>query len=121
MRMRRVLAATAFLFTAAAALDAAEAATITIDLPSAADVQTITAHYQCGTMAVTVDYINAGNVSLAVLHLPDEIVVAANVLSGSGARYAGGKYIWWSTGNDATLADLTAGGEDSPTQCTGTD
>ena len=115
MQGKRVLALAAALTLTTAG---AEAATLTIDVPEATDVETTTVHYLCGEMPVTVDYINAGPVSLAVLHLPDELVVAANVISGSGARYAGGKYIWWSSGAGTTLADLQNGGEDNPTSCT---
>ena len=40
--------------------------------------------------------------------------MASNVLSASGARYAGGQYIWWSKGDTADLYDLTEGGEETP-------
>ena len=61
-----------------------------------------------------VDYINAGPVSLAVFVRNGELVVASNVLSGSGARYAGGKYIWWTKGADGSLYDLTQGEDADP-------
>ncbi len=118
MQIRHALAGTAFLLAIAAGQSAAQAATVTIDVPSAATVDTTTVRYRCGAMPVTVDYINSGPVSLAVLHLPDDLVVAANVISGSGARYAGAQYIWWTSGSGVTLANLMEGGEDLPTQCT---
>ncbi len=117
VQIKRVLAIAAII-VAAAGSSAAQAATVTIDVPSAAAVDTTTTHYSCGKMQVTVDYINAGPVSLAVLHLPNDLVVAANVISASGARYAGAQYIWWTSGSGVTLADLMHGGEDAPIQCT---
>lgn len=97
----------------------AKADQIVIPVPSAVDV--VTQSYACGGQAVTVDYINAGTISLAVLHMGDELVVAAGVLSGSGARYAGDRYIWWSHGGGADLYDLTGpGGETTPVACTET-
>lgn len=92
----------------------ASAAVITIPLPAETEVETIEAAYDCGGDAVTVSYINAGGISLAVLAIGGETVVAANVVSGSGARYAGAQYIWWTKGDDAMLYDLTQGGEDEP-------
>ena len=38
--------------------------------------------------------------------MEDQTVVAANVISGSGAKYAGGIYIWWTKGETADLYNL---------------
>lgn len=93
------------------------AATITIELPGNAP-ETATVSYKCdGGQAVTAIYVNATDNSLAVLKIGEETIVAANVLAGSGARYAGGKYIWWTKGREADLYDVT-NGEDAPgTHC----
>lgn len=107
---RHSIAGLALAFSAGAAL----AAPVTIDVPGADTVEVTSGAYQCGSMTITVDYINAGPVSLAVLHMPDDFVVASNVISGSGARYAGAQYIWWSQGDEADLYDLMQGGEDGP-------
>ncbi|MGD9740776.1 MAG: MliC family protein [Bauldia sp.] len=65
----------------------------------------ITAHYTCPFGAVTVDYMTAGAFSVALVHLPDETVLMAQVISADGGRYAGGPYIWWDHGNEATYFD----------------
>jgi membrane-bound inhibitor of C-type lysozyme len=94
----------------------ATANAIVIPVPSPVDVATRS--YMCGRLAVTVDYINAGGISLAVLHLRDELVIAANVLAASGARYAGDRYVWWSHGGGTDFYDLTGpGGETVPVSC----
>lgn len=86
--------------------------TIAIAVPGAREVQRSRAAYDCEGQEVTAEYINAGPVSLAVLTIGKDFVVASNVLSGSGARYAGGPYVWWSKGRDAaTLQDLRGGKE----------
>jgi len=70
------------------------------------DRQTI--EYRCGDAALEVEYINAGTISLAVLRMEDQTVVASQVISGSGVRYAGGQYIWWAKGtSEATLQKVT--------------
>lgn len=92
----------------------AGAGEIVIPLPGGANPQTSRVTYDCGGFGtVEAHYINAPPVALATLALKGEFLVLANVLSGSGARYAGGKYIWWNKGNKSDLYDLTMG-EDSP-------
>jgi len=93
-------------------------AAITIEVPGADEVQTQQVAYKCDPGAMDVTYINAGPVSLATFTLEGEFVVAANVLSGSGAKYAGSKYIWWTKGEGADLYDLTKGEEASAVVCT---
>lgn len=89
------------------------AAEIAIPLPEDTPVETSEVRYDCGDHALTVTYINAGPVSLAVTQIGDQMLVASNVISGSGARYAGSHYIWWSKGDTADLYDLMQG-EDEP-------
>ncbi len=97
---------------------AASAAEITIKLPDHAEVSTISVLYKCGEKDVPVTYYNADDIALAALELEDETVVASNVISGSGARYAGGVYIWWTKGNTANLYNLMDDpGEEKPTSC----
>ena len=67
--------------------------------------------------AVAADYINAGPVSLVTLTIGSEFVVASNVLSGSGAKYAGGQYVWWTKGENATLIDTIKGDNDPGIAC----
>lgn len=90
------------------------ASDIVIPLPGGTKVERIKASYMCDDQSVAeVVYINAGPVSLATLSRKGEFLVLANVLSGSGARYAGGSLIWWSKGRGASLYDLTKG-ENAP-------
>ncbi|MCW5715239.1 MAG: META domain-containing protein [Bauldia sp.] len=92
-----------------------------IVIPVPVPVDVATRSYACGKQAVTVDYINAGGISLAVLHMGEDLVVAANVLAASGARYAGDRYIWWSHGAGTDLYDLTGpGGDANPIPCSET-
>lgn len=60
-------------------------------------------------------YINAAPNFLALVPIEEEpqFIVFASVISGSGARYAAGKWIWWTDGVDAGLYDTTLG-EDAP-------
>lgn len=64
--------------------------------------------FECGADGValglpsglfTVDYLNAGENHLAVLPIHGQALIFANVISGSGARYAAGRYIWWDAGD----------------------
>ncbi|MDX3929782.1 MAG: META domain-containing protein [Shinella sp.] len=74
--------------------------------PVAVDRRTIT--YQCdGDMRVGVEYINARPIALAVMTFGQDVVVASNVIAGSGAKYAGGQYEWWTKGPEAILSDLS--------------
>lgn len=87
----------------------AHAEDIRIELPLEAKVETIREEYRCGDREVSAQYINSGPVSLAVLMLGEELVVASNVIAASGAKYAGGQYVWWTKGEEATLYDLRKG------------
>jgi membrane-bound inhibitor of C-type lysozyme len=92
--------------------EAAHADPLTIDLPGAAERQTVA--YACdGGRKVTAEYINAGANSLAIVILGEQTILMVSVLSGSGARYAGQQYVWWTKGNSADFYDLTKG-EDAP-------
>lgn len=94
---------------------AAEVAiSISIPVTAATSVDSTSAAYDCEGRTVTATYVNAGTVSLAVLEIDGETVVASNVVAASGARYAGGRYVWWTKGEEADLYDLMQGGEDTP-------
>lgn len=94
------LAAPLALGVVAATADAA--GEVMIDFPDA-QVEDRTVAYACGPTRLDVRYVNAGDVSLAIFDWNGARVVASAVVSGSGARYAGGQYVWWSKGTDATL------------------
>jgi len=91
------------------------AETLSIVLPG--KVETISAAYSCPSGRMDVTYHNAEGVSLAVFEVGGETVVASNVLSASGARYAGGQYVWWTKGAEGDLYDLTKGEDAPPVHC----
>lgn len=100
------------------AASSASAGEINIKLPDDIEVTTETVLYKCGEKTIPVTYYNAGGISLAELKLEDGTVVASNVISGSGAKYAGDVYIWWTKGNTADLYNLIDDPDQSkPTNC----
>lgn len=83
-------------------------ATLTLTLESRSDIERTTALYQCDNgEALSVQYVNAAPNFLALVPVDGEVHVFATTLSGSGARYVSGPFEWWSTGDEATLRDLT--------------
>lgn len=91
---------------------------VTFQLPGTFVVDRQTARYECdGGRVVQAEYINAGEVSLALLTIEGKVVLTANVISGSGARYAGGIFEWWTKGDEATFTDLTVEGDAKSRTC----
>jgi membrane-bound inhibitor of C-type lysozyme len=43
----------------------------------------------------TVEYVNGGDNSLAIVPVSGKSLIFANVVSGSGARYVARQYTWW--------------------------
>ena len=70
------------------------------------------AHYACaGGKEIAVSYVNASNGdSFAYLPVDGAKHVFVAVMSGSGVRYAWGRYIWWNKGN---TGQLIVDGDDS--------
>lgn len=100
-------------------ISAAHAGEIVIELPDDVEATTNAVLYQCGDKDVSVTYYNAGDISLAQLEMEDATVVASNVISGSGAKYAGNVYIWWTKGETADLYNLMDDPEQAkPISCT---
>lgn len=60
-----------------------------------------------------VEYINAAPNFLAIVPMPEGSTIFATVISGSGARYAAGPYVWRTNGPEADLYDTTLG-DDAP-------
>src|SRR4051794_5120940 len=94
----------------------AAATTVTIQLPGNETPQFAKVTYACGERRVTATYINTEANQFAVLDLGDATVAMVTVLSGSGARYAGQQYEWWTKGEAATLTDLRSQTQ-SPLAC----
>ncbi|CAH0442019.1 MliC family protein [Ralstonia pseudosolanacearum] len=57
--------------------------------------------------SLTVKYMTVGDTPLATIVLDGKTLVFANVVSGSGARYASGRYVWWTKGPTGFLTDET--------------
>lgn len=109
--MRSVLAKAAL---SVALLVPAAAGEIVIDVPEAS-VEAQTLSYACSShVSLEVRYINAGDVSLAVFVVEDRTVVASASVAASGVRYVGGRYVWWTKGDAASLYDLMAGEDAAP-------
>lgn len=80
---------------------ATDAVTFPLSVATSKDV-----HYACKDKKdVTVSYVNATNGdSFAYLPIDGTPHVFVGVTSGSGARYASGRYIWWNKGETGTLS-----------------
>lgn len=86
-----------------------------IEIGAEGDVRSIS--YTCADGTdLTVQYINAGANSLAVIPLEGQDMIFVNVIAGSGARYVAGAREWWTKGNSGTLRDETS--KANPVTCT---
>ena len=91
---------------------------IVLQVPNTISVDRQTVSYNCdGDLKLKADYVNAESVALAILTFGENFVIASNVLSGSGARYAGGQFEWWTKGDEGTLRDLTKGEDATGITC----
>jgi membrane-bound inhibitor of C-type lysozyme len=94
---------------------------LTIHLDGAEPVSRQIIEYQCDGQATRlglpkgpfrVEYINGGGNSLAVLPISGKSLIFANVLAGSGARYAAQQYIWWeAAGRSVSLSSDSLAGK----------
>ncbi len=93
----------------------ASAADLTIPLPGDAPVTRKSVQYQCdGNVtklglpagAFSVEYINGGGNSLAVVPISGKPMIFVTVLSGSGARYVAQQYTWWEAHNAVTVSSV---------------
>lgn len=73
------------------------------------------ARYSCddGTDR-TVTYVNGETDMFAIVPVEGKERIFVNVISGSGARYASGQYVWWTKGPDAWLYDEMRGEDGKP-------
>ncbi len=59
-----------------------------------------------------VEYLNGAGNSLAVVPVGGKSLIFANVVSGSGARYAAGEYVWWdAAGRGVTFSSDSLAGK----------
>lgn len=116
--MKKSVAATCLVAFSMSVATGAMAEELVIPLPNDTTVEKVETVYQCAADKVEAVYFNAGEISLVRLGLKDGVTVAANVISGSGAKYQGGIYVWWSKGEEADLYDLMADPEmKKPVHC----
>jgi membrane-bound inhibitor of C-type lysozyme len=89
----------------------AGASDLTLHLNGSQPISRNTVKYQCDAQGVkmglpagvfSVEYLNGAGNSLAVVPVAGNSLVFANVVSGSGARYASGEFIWWDAGGRGT-------------------
>ena len=83
----------------------------------------ITTRYSCDRgVEVPATYINAADVSLAVIHVEGSQITLYSEAAASGARYGwpsdGANYVWWTKGAEATLYWKEAGAETALLTCT---
>lgn len=96
----------------------AAASTLSIPLVPAGRVQKLSATYTCSGSkelldklakpSVSVTYLNAGAVSLAVMAVEGQTQVFSNVIAASGARYTANRFEWWSKGDTAFFSEFGA-------------
>jgi membrane-bound inhibitor of C-type lysozyme len=82
----------------------AGATDLTIHLNGSQSISRSTEKVQCDALGekmglpagvFSVEYLNGAGNNLAVVPVGGDSLIFVNVPSGSGARYAAGKYIWW--------------------------
>jgi len=84
--------------------------------PVLAETQVLTLRYACERgVEIPATYVNAGDLSLAVIHVEGSQITLYNEIAASGARYGwpsdGAGYVWWTKGQEATLYWKEGGGE----------
>ncbi|WP_336293794.1 MliC family protein [Bartonella sp. CB169] len=86
------------------------AGSLILEVPDNPEPKTQTVVYKCDTgineERVEAIYLKAENISLVDFKWKGNRVIAANVIAATGAKYAGGQYIWWEADNKVTLYDL---------------
>lgn len=115
--LRRILVAGSVL----ACCSFAAATDLTIHLKGAGTFTHSTIRYECDAQGAkmglpsgvfSVEYINGAGNSLAVVPIHGKSLIFANVISGSGARYAAGEYIWWdAAGRSVSLSSDSIAGK----------
>jgi membrane-bound inhibitor of C-type lysozyme len=109
---RRLLPCAIFSLELLAGAAVATATDLTIRLPDTLSITRKTVTYTCdveGTKigvpsgSFSVEYINGGGNSLALVPISGKLLIFANVVSGSGARYTAQQYTWWEAHGEATL------------------
>ncbi|VEJ44569.1 MliC family protein [Bartonella vinsonii] len=98
------------------------AGSLVIEVPDTPEPTIESVTYQCniGTKKERVEatYYDTDDIALVDLKWNKKRIIAANVIAASGAKYAGGEYIWWTKQNEALLYDLINDSEEGkPFRC----
>lgn len=115
--MIRHTAATAVTLLVTTAAVSAVESTLQLQLSTDQDFERRIISYDCATETpLTVTYLNAAPNFLAVVPVEGETepLLFVAVMSGSGARYASGHWVWWTQGPEASLYDATQGEDADP-------
>ena len=100
----------------------AGASDLTLHLNGTATFSRTTVKYQCDANAAelhlspgvfTVEYINGGGNSLAIVPVGADSMILANVIAGSGARYVAKEFTWWESGGGVTFSSDSLAGKAS--------
>ena len=91
--------------------------------PALAGTEVLTLRYACDRgVEIPATYVNADDLSLAVIHVEGRQITLYNEVAASGARYGwpsdGAGYVWWTKGAEATLFWKEGGGEVPLLGCT---
>jgi membrane-bound inhibitor of C-type lysozyme len=115
-RWRQVSIGMAVLFCSVVA----EATDVTIHLNGSQAISRNTVKYQCDTQGAkmglpagvfSVEYLNGAGNSLAIVPVGGDSRIFVTVVSGSGARYAAGEYIWWDAGGGVNFSSDSLAGK----------
>jgi membrane-bound inhibitor of C-type lysozyme len=102
----------------------ASATDLTLHLKGTQPVTQKTVQYQCDAQGPTmglptgtfsVNYVNGAGNSLVIVPINGNSMIFANVMSGSGARYAASQYIWWDAQGAVTLYSDSLSGKTQST------
>lgn len=116
-RTKAILAATALAVSLCASV--ASANDLTIHLPDNPSVSRQTVEYQCDGKGpdigvpsgpFSVEYIDVGGNSLAVVPVSGKGLIFSSVISASGVRYTSQQYTWWDAKGSVTLSSDSMAG-----------
>jgi membrane-bound inhibitor of C-type lysozyme len=99
---------------------------VTLHLKGTERITRTIVRYQCDAKGAAmglpagpfaVQYLNGAGNSLAIVPVHGKSLIFANVISGSGARYAAGQYIWWDAAGRLTTFSSDSISDKSQSEC----
>ena len=116
------------LFTALFLLlaSAASATDLTLHLSDPTPISRKTVTFNCDAQGAalglpagpfSVEYVNGAGNSLAILPIEGRSLIFVSVLTGSGARYASGRYIWIDAGSRGVYLETSSLADQQRTSC----